>query len=107
MHIFIKTVALLFAITHLWVSGSLLRHKHDDCHGQDNDSCHHTDESTGHDDCAICYYIYLPNSLAATDALQIEYIPTISFSTYNVSLDTTIVTLKPRLYTNKDPPVYI
>ncbi len=104
MHIFIKTVALIFAITHLWVSGSLLLHKHEDC--QSDSSCQHKDESTTHDDCAICYYIYLPNSVAPTAALQLDYIPPYSYLTYSVSIDTSIVILKPRLHTNKGPPVY-
>lgn len=105
MHIFIKTVALLFAITHLWVSGSLLLHQHEDCHEVEGSSCQHTDAAQAHDDCAICYYIYLPHAIAPCIPLQLEYTPSVFYATYSIVIHPDIVILKPRSNPNRGPPL--
>lgn len=103
----IKIIALFFAVTHLWVSGSLLLHRHDPCEETDAHTCEHKGKSAAHDDCAICYYIYLPNSISPGFAFQWDYILPYFYLNYSISIDPIIVKLTLLANANKGPPTLI
>lgn len=107
MQLLVKATSLLLTIIHLWVSGSLLLHKHNECHSKDVENCHHHDGPNNQDECAICYYIHLPNTISHSFDFQLSYIPSSFWIPYNISIDSILVDIIRLLISNKGPPTSI